>query len=257
MPKKKKDEEKALATRGGSSPLANVKPRRGLEEVDTTRLQIPRLHLCQDLSPQVKQRVAQVGDIVNVLSGKNYGPKVVIIPLFHTFQRIKWFPRSEGGGMECVARNGKHGTVHGDCSKCPHANWMKDKRTGTDKPPACTEYENFLVLPEKEAVPAILSMEKTKQAVARKFISAMMFGEGDIWDRAYLLSTVQQMSARKEPFFNYNVSFHRETTKEERAKAEALYLTMNARRHELDPGDSPDQSGGGSPEPSSRGRGKY
>jgi hypothetical protein len=134
---------------------------------------------------------------------------------------------------------------------------MKDKRTGTDKPPACTEYENFLVLPEKEAVPAILSMEKTKQAVARKFISAMMFGEGDIWDRAYLLSTVQQMSARKEPFFNYNVSFHRETTKEERAKAEALYLTMNARRHELDPGDSPDQSGGGSPEPSSRGRGKY
>ena len=65
---------------------------RGSENVGTDDLVIPRLEIVQALSPAVKKgdpgyiKGAELGDLTNSVTRKNYGESVLVIPVHYTKQ---------------------------------------------------------------------------------------------------------------------------------------------------------------------------
>lgn len=95
-------------------------------------IRLPRLMLVQggNNNPFLREGVAKEGDLINSLSKDNYGREIEIVPLIQMPNtRIKWMPRENGGGIACLARDGKHGygdpgdtLENHDCSACPFFN---------------------------------------------------------------------------------------------------------------------------------------
>ena len=87
-----------------------------------------------------------------------------------------------------------------------------------DQAPACTLYENFVVLLGAEVSPVVLPMEKTKVKAARKFYSMMALKGGDMFSFTYKLSTIQEKNADGQTYFNYQVTDIGKKTDPERLK---------------------------------------
>lgn len=180
--------ELAVRKESGGALAAAIRPKRGMENFDMTKLKLPFLHLCQDLSEPVKAGNAEVGDIVNLASGKNYGKSIEFTPLYQQPQRIKWIDFEDGGGMDCVARDGKFGSQYGLCSACKFRNNWGENPKGGITPPECSEYDNFIVMVKGEKLPAILVMGKTKQPAAVKLANMILLSEDpDSWYSSYIL----------------------------------------------------------------------
>src|SRR5271157_2401378 len=79
----------------------------GFDEVEQGDLTLPRLGLCQALSPQKDETEPKYidgieeGEYFNSLTGENYGAKLKIVPLLFYKNRIAFRSKKEGGGTLC------------------------------------------------------------------------------------------------------------------------------------------------------------
>jgi hypothetical protein len=125
---------------------------RGLEEVERQDMTLPRLGLCQSMTPQRTKGDPKFipgleeGQYFNSITGENYGEAVKIIPLFFYKTRIRFKGVQLGGGILCQAVDGLHGQGDpgGDCLRCQFADFTENGK------PECSKFFNYacILLPE-------------------------------------------------------------------------------------------------------------
>lgn len=194
---------RAVATRGGGA-LAG----RGFENIEKSDLLLPRLKLLQAMSPEVNDLNQKPGTMFIGLSNKNYGEKIVVIPVLHFRSRIKWNPKDDGGGIDCSAPDGKtprETKYAANCAACQYPNWRPEEKKKKDQQPQCTLYDNFLCLVDGATEPVIIPFERSKAKVAKKWYSVGGLKGGDMFDWQYEITVVKEKNADDEQFFNYSV----------------------------------------------------
>ena len=162
----------------------------GFEDEDTGDVIIPRVKVVQTLSPERKDKVAEEGDIINSLTKEKLNGKT-FIPVFKFNNNVWWKDRSEGGGIKCMARDGRMGSMTDGttilCAQCRRCEFDNSKQ-GKEALPTCTKYINFFGFFEGERMPIILSFSKTCYNEGKKLYSLAKVTMQNMWNFGYKLN---------------------------------------------------------------------
>ena len=162
----------------------------GFEDEETDDVIIPRVKVIQTLSPERKDKIAEEGDIINSLTKEKLNGKV-FIPVFKFNNNVWWKDRSEGGGIQCMARDGRVGTLSDGttlmCAACRRCEFDNSKQ-GKDAVPTCTKYINFFGFFAGERMPIILSFSKTCYNEGKKLYSLAKVTMQNMWNFGYTLN---------------------------------------------------------------------
>lgn len=174
----------------------------GFEDDDANDIIIPRVKVIQTLSPERKDKIANEGDIINSLTKEKLNGKV-FIPVFKFNNNIWWRDRSEGGGIRCIARDGKLGTMSDGttllCASCKRCEFDNTKQ-GKESLPTCTKYINFFGFFAGERMPIILSFAKTSYNEGKKLYSLAKVTMQNMWNYGYTLNEKLQAKGGNEWF---------------------------------------------------------
>lgn len=199
----------------------------GFEDEDTSDMIIPRVKVIQTLSPERKDRTAEEGDIINSLTKERLNGKV-FIPVFKFNNNIEWRDRSEGGGIICMARDGKVGensagarTMCASCRRCEFDN----TKQGKEALPKCTKYINFFGFFAGERTPIILSFAKTNFNEGKKLYSLAKVTMQNMWNHGYVLDEKLQAKNGNE-WYIISVSAAGATSEEDRAFGLEMYKSF-------------------------------
>lgn len=202
----------------------------GYEDEEDGDLIVPRVKIIQLMSPEFKEKIADEGDIINSLTKEKLNGKK-FIPVFKFNNNIWWKPRSEGGGMNCIARDGKNGIMSDGtalmCMMC-RKNEFNNKEQGAAALPVCTKYMNFFGFFEGEFAPIILSFAKTNYNEGKKLYSLAKVTMQNMWHNGYIL-TEKKMAKGGNEWYNVNVSPAGATSEEDRMLGFQLYQTFRSR----------------------------
>lgn len=162
----------------------------GFEDEEADDIIIPRVKVIQTLSPERKEKIAEEGDIINSLTKEKLNGKK-FIPVFKFNNNVWWKDRSEGGGINCMARDGRVGKTSDDrtlmCQQCRRCEFDNSKQ-GKEAIPTCTKYINFFGFFEGERAPIILSFSKTCYNEGKKLYSLAKVTMQNMWNYGYTLS---------------------------------------------------------------------
>jgi hypothetical protein len=138
----------------------------GMEGMERGDLKMPRLSLCQSMTPQRKKTDPKYiedlneGDFFNSITSHNFGHELKFVPLLWYKSRILFTPLDEGGGLLCRSEDSKTGVGDpgGACIKCQHSEWRKGP-AGKRIAPRCTLFHNYLILTlEQDRMPSLESL---------------------------------------------------------------------------------------------------
>lgn len=158
------DEDTAGPEAGVRSTYSSTK------KFDSNETSLPRLALAQGLSPQVRDRTAQVGDFL--LPGFEPEQEVILVIAGHTTQR-RYVPKGEQRA-KCWSPDGIQG--HGDpgiaCDECPLSQWLPTDQTddrGRTKnaPPVCAEIDSWAAFSVTHGVPLTWPLKGTAMTASR------------------------------------------------------------------------------------------
>jgi hypothetical protein len=162
----------------------------GFEDEDTSDVIIPRVKVVQTLSPERKDKIAEEGDIINSLTKEKLNGKV-FIPVFKFNNNVWWKERSEGGGIKCIARDGRVGSLSDGttqmCAQCRRCEFDNTKQ-GKEALPTCTKYINFFGFFAGERMPIILSFSKTCYNEGKKLYSLAKVTMQNMWNYGYTMT---------------------------------------------------------------------
>jgi len=199
----------------------------GFEDEEAGDMIIPRIKVVQTLSPERKDKKAEEGDIINSLTLEKCNGKV-FVPVFRYNNNIDWIDRSEGGGMRCVARDGKVGEMQDgtrvmcvQCRKCEFDN----SKQGKEAFPTCTKYINFFGFFEGERTPIILSFAKTNYGEGKKLYSLAKVTMQNMWNYGYRLDE-KLMAKNGNEWYNIVANPAGATSEEDREFAMGLYTSF-------------------------------
>lgn len=202
----------------------------GFEDEEEGDLIVPRVKVVQTLSPERKEKVAEEGDIVNSLTKEKLNGKV-FIPVFKFNNNIWWKPRSEGGGIKCIARDGKIGNLSDGqtliCKAC-RKNEFDNSKQGAEALPKCTKYINFFGFFEGERMPIILSFAKTNFGEGKKLYSLAKVTMQNMWNHGYRLDAKLVTKGDNE-WYIINPGMNGSTSEEDRAFGLSLYHSFRGR----------------------------
>lgn len=221
--KKKEDQMPAHIKQDGAG--------RGNENVGSEDVQIPRISLLQDLSPQIKKAKpeyiegAEAGVIFNVLTGDLFKDGLEFIPVFFEKDHLVWKTRKSGGGL--VAR----------CDTGQEAQALAD----TDETYEYVESPNHVSILLKDGVPdceVSIPMATSKAKVSRRLNSLIRLNQGDRFSRVYKLLAVEDESPSGE-YWNFAVENVGWPNEESYLAAETLYesITSGRKRYQTDYSD--------------------
>ena len=198
-----KDKTKDLVVKEETTEVANQTGMPlGFEDDDANDIIIPRVKVIQTLSPERKDKIANEGDIINSLTKEKLNGKV-FIPVFKFNNNIWWRDRSDGGGIRCIARDGKLGTMSDGtnlvCASCKRCEFDNTKQ-GKESLPTCTKYINFFGFFAGERMPIILSFAKTSYNEGKKLYSLAKVTMQNMWNYGYALNEKLQAKGGNEWF---------------------------------------------------------
>jgi hypothetical protein len=208
---------------------------KGTENFGQEDVNIPRLKLLQDLSPEVKDGIGEPGDLLHSITKTiiaKKGERLKFIPVAGDKQFILWRDRNDGGGI--FARANRVVTPDG-----VRYMWDKQNQTfehkitqakvpvkwttkrfieedglsefGTSMPgnaesgPAATLHYNYVImLPELGYQMVAISLSRTAAKRARDLIAILKMGHAPQWARILELATVLE---RKDNNSWYNWAF--------------------------------------------------
>lgn len=208
----------AMTNAQGNMPL-------GFEDEEAGDVIIPRVKVIQALSPERKDKIADEGDIINSLTKDKLNEKT-FIPVFKFNNNVWWRDRSEGGGINCIARDGKVGTKSDDtqimCAACRRCEFDNTK-SGKEALPTCTKYINFFGFFEGERMPIILSFSKTSYNEGKKLYSLAKVTMQNMFNYGYKLSA-KLMSKGGNEWYVPVMTPVGPTSEEDRAFAANLFM---------------------------------
>lgn len=198
-----KDKTKDLVVKEETTEVANQTGMPlGFEDDDPNDMIIPRVKVIQTLSPERKDKIANEGDIINSLTKDKLNGKV-FIPVFKFNNNIWWRDRSDGGGIRCIARDGRLGTMSDGtnlvCASCKRCEFDNTKQ-GKESLPTCTKYINFFGFFAGERMPIILSFAKTSYNEGKKLYSLAKVTMQNMWNYGYALNEKLQAKGGNEWF---------------------------------------------------------
>ena len=198
----------------------------GFEDEDTGDVIIPRVKVVQTLSPERKDKVAEEGDIINSLTKEKLNGKV-FIPVFKFNNNVWWKERSEGGGIKCMARDGRVGNLSDGttimCAQCRRCEFDNSKQ-GKEALPTCTKYINFFGFFAGERMPIILSFSKTCYNEGKKLYSLAKVTMQNMWNYGYTM-TEKLMAKGGNEWYVPVMTAAGPTSEEDRAFAHSLFMT--------------------------------
>lgn len=196
----------------------------GFEDEEAGDIIVPRIKVIQSLSPERRDGTADEGDIINSLTKEKYNGHV-FIPVFKFNNNIDWIDRADGGGIRCIARDGKIGeTSDGQrtfCAQC-RRNEFDNTKKGREALPKCTKYINFFGFFEGERMPIILSFAKTNFNEGKKLYSLAKVTMQNMWNHGYTLES-KRMAKNGNEWFIIAVTPAGKTNDEDRAFAIAMF----------------------------------
>ncbi len=150
-----------------------LKRGRGMENLDSDDIAIPRLLLAQSGSPAAKKSSEKYieglseGDFYNSISRRIYGPSVRVIPIAFTKNRMLYIDNQ----IDCRSENGIDGGHHAAvCEDCEYAKWGTGKDGhGT----ACTLFKNYVCYIVEDKKYALFSFKRGSLEVAKEFNAAI------------------------------------------------------------------------------------
>ena len=101
----KKNGKKDLVVGNISADLIMSNAGKGLENITSEDITIPRLAIIQSNSPQRKKKDekyienAEEGDVFNTVTGQLYKEPLTVIPCAYRKTYVEWIPREKGGGF--------------------------------------------------------------------------------------------------------------------------------------------------------------
>jgi len=228
----KKDDTKAVAVAETGGAVANALPDymkefagAGGENVDATKLEIPRITLLQALSKEVAENGLKAGQFYHTITEEELGEELEFVPILFRSQFILWNPRENGGGILARADDGKHwNPANAEFAvkidkKGTTVNWKTAptvKESGLDQwgtfdpsdpksQPAATEMYSFLIaFPKRPDLGvAMLALQRSQVRVARKFLSALTFSQMPFFGQVFKMSSVQDTNKNNQTFNNF------------------------------------------------------
>jgi hypothetical protein len=171
------DDKAILAAQAEIEAMFGEAGGEGLEHVRSEDLVLPRLAILQPVSPLAQEEGYRPGDMVNTITGDNFGKTLDFYPLQYWETRIHWVdPTVQGGAIDCQSRDGIVGTKRdaphagGNCAKCPFAQWSDDGQG-----PRCTSFKNLMIIPSgQDASPMVFSGKRTAERPVRQMVSAAL-----------------------------------------------------------------------------------
>ena len=166
---------------------------KGLDEVESEDVLIPRMSICQTMSPQRSTadpsyiEGLEEGNLFNTVTGTNYGSGPVrVIPLMFKKTRILFRPLEVGGGILCQSFNGRTGGVLSpeSCKACPKSQWGKQ-----GEKPECLRLMNYPAMVVKDNSLIIVSMKASSMKTARQWNSLLKQKAEPAFAKYYDIST--------------------------------------------------------------------
>jgi len=201
----------------------------GFEDEEAGDIIIPRVKVVQTLSPERKDKLANEGDIINSLTKERLNGKI-FVPVFKFNNNIDWKDRAEGGGIQCIARDGKIGERSNGsqvlCASCRRCEFDNTKQ-GKEALPKCTKYINFFGFFAGERMPIILSFAKTNYNEGKKLYSLAKVTMQNMWNYGYALNE-KLMAKNGNEWYIIVTTPAGATNEEDRAFALELYKSFRS-----------------------------
>jgi hypothetical protein len=201
----------------------------GFEDEEADDIIVPRVKLIQSLSPERRDGTAEEGDIVNSLTKEKYNGRV-FVPVFKFNNNVHWIDRADGGGIRCIARDGKIGEesdgMRKFCSQC-RLNEFDNTKKGRDALPKCTKYINFFGFFAGDRMPIILSFAKTNFNEGKKLYSLAKVTMQNMWNHGYTLES-KRMAKNGNEWYIISVAPAGVTDDDDRAFAIAMFQNFRS-----------------------------
>jgi len=205
--------------------LQNQTTTRGSEDVGTDDLVIPRLELCQALSPCLKKKDPayiegiEEGMLYNNITREIYGPSVVVCPVIFKKEYLLWRDRKNDVG-------GFHGAYSGlDDAEAARADLERPENVE-----AVDTHQHFCLIVNTatgETEEIAISMARSKRKPSKNWNSLIRINGGDRFSRLYVVASVDDSSDQGD-YQNLQVSNFGFVTEEIYRKAEELYEAVSA-----------------------------
>ncbi len=201
----------------------------GSEDIGSEDLAIPRLKLCQAMTPEVQEGFAKPGDLMLNVTGEVLEQPLRFVPVAVGKEYILWNPE-RGQGILARAKRVFHGgqakymwdkqdeTFDVKFRNGPRVTWETKRfvedngmhRFGSavpsdpDSGPAATAHHNFIVaLPDYDDMIVALSLSKSQEKRARDLNAMMKMSKLPIFARIFTVQTVDERSAQGDEYKNY------------------------------------------------------
>lgn len=194
----------------------------GKEDIDKNDVIMPRMKLCQAMTPEVKNdKIAQEGDFLHTITNEvlcKVGEKIQVIPIVYQKEYIIWYDRKgpNKGGIAARAKKVVENGVTRYKWDRPHEviedkiggsipvkyelqgyvdedglnNWGTQIPGDEKSPPAATEHHTYvLMLPEHDNEMVAVSLSKTGNRPAKTFNSVLRNGDYPTYARIYELES--------------------------------------------------------------------
>lgn len=237
-------EELAKVTEAGPLTVPDfLKDHRGHEggeNVGQDDIVLPRLAICQSMSPQrVKGSAEHIagleeGDYFNTVTRERYAEGVTLIPLLYQRSRIYFRGLKEGGGILCQSRNGiDGGKLHPQgCSSCQHSAFTDEGK------PHCDLFMNMVSLLMPPTVPSaqliVVSFKSAALKAAKQWVALLQARNFPYFAQVYSLKTISTKN-NKGTFYIPKIDVKRYVSPEEFAYAKDQYEALRGKAIDVEP----------------------
>ncbi len=177
---------------------------RGSENVSNEDLQLPRIAVCQALSPQKSKKKPEYiegiaeGMLFNTLTGELYPDGITFTPV--TFQKrwFVWQTQDTGGGLNGIFDFDQQAEAEAATKK------LNDDSSDDQEFECVLTHEHLVLFPDGTEI--ILSMAKSKLKVSKKFNSLVRLNGGDRFSRNYTLNSIEDENKNGKEYWNFKVA---------------------------------------------------
>ena len=175
----------------------------GNESVGRDDIAIPRIAICQALSPQRKKSndeyIAGIeeGDLFNTVTNAVFKNGIDFVPVLFVKEYIVWVSR------ETDPKGGYRGSFRTEIEAAEFVQTQDDAKS-LEIVDTASNY-GFIINDDTSVEQVVISMSKSQLKVSRKFNSMIKLAGGDRFSRAYRVSTVEEKGSKGD-FINYHIA---------------------------------------------------
>lgn len=207
---------------------SKTKGARGMEDVTTNDVIIPRLEVVQSLSPARDKTSplyitgSEEGMFYNNVTRELYGSEVLVVPVVYKKQWLIWKDRKVAGGGA--------GGFRGACNTELEAKQRILNELSEEQGLEVVETAQhfcYLLRGDGRMEEIVLSMAKSKLKVSKRWNSLMRIAEDDCFTRVYKVSAVVEQNAKGDKFQNVSIANAGYAPEAVYLKAEKLYAQIS------------------------------